>query len=84
MQKSARVAGWRCFQGDSLSRRLPSAKVSLEPWAWTFRRRPKGEQTYEDEPEGREPWEDLRKENRPENAADFEASFPKVTFVKSD
>jgi len=32
MEKSARVAGWRCFQGDSLRVRVPG----LKPWAVLF------------------------------------------------
>jgi len=33
---------------------------------------------------GLQAWEGLRKENRPERAADFRALFQKVTFFKSD
>ena len=52
---------------------------------WTFScvcfRSPEGRR--ENSP-GLQPWEGLRKESRPERAADFRAYSQKVTFVKSD
>lgn len=47
---------------------------------WTFRGRPKGEnRTAQGFSPGRRP-----RENRPERAAEWRASFPEITFIESD